>query len=1734
MPKINLQQLLREEPANASPAPRNETTGTGLQVWNNKPASAGLAPSEAPAPVTPVEPPSIDDRSSLEVAGDAIIRGGLQTASNAYAAFGLFDESQKIDSLIQSDYAARHSDITADNADYLGFAGEAIGSNAADMALSLGLLAIPVVGWAAAGAYLTTSLYGESRKNIYEKTGEDSPYAAIAPAAANTLLEFNPVIKVAKKLGILSDAKKSLADVAKEASERGFISTVSDTLKFGANIGAREGAVEVAQNLNNLAAVRVLKDQPILDGLSPTEKTELINDFFGGMFAGGALGGAAELINTMGVEKAATKRVEEINREIQQYDSLLNQFKADDAAKAAQAKPAETDLPIGGIAAGTPILPTDQGSVANVPAQNAGQDSADKSTDPQAIADLLVQEIAQELKAIPKEKLPPEMMTEAIQARISLLQTQLTSLDSSLKAKGKDISPMTLWQETASDSFLPYYDGSVGSEDPSYFFFGFKSGFMDDQGQFQFAPTQTAGHTVWFPDDYKVEDVDPTQGPASSMFFEVANFTMEVFDKLGLNENTITGEPIKLHIQFRDDFEEQDIGGGTRYLNSKNAVIALNPTLSSQTMLKTVTHELGHLLKAQLVAEMPPSVVANFRNIYQESLLKETLRKDFVQKYTLFDFAKQIDPTAKVGGEDILQAQYETSFEEFMAEQFGKALLNKTAKGEYNMRRDNPGIFNTMLRKFRLAFKFVKDLAKRLKIDNYDESFNEYIERTTIRSELSNLESTLKGRISAQLQAADILDVKKPDQSKGNVQDLKLMIKAGSTMGVNPTTTQALDEIVQLNMGFIGDSFGGKVFKSIMTPLQIAEQADKKGFSLPQLYMDIVQQMQTLKMNVVERADGVLKSFGYNQEASTRIAKMAFTASTMSDELKRQLTQPELDKLQASLGLSDADMAIWKDMDSSFREVVDKLESSLTYELARLYIKDRDQAKQFRDEYLAAPTEKERMELVEKYTGKPALDLSPDSQSLYTPFYAELLKNSRNMDNMRNKNYFPRSRLGNYYVRVIALEDDTTWDGYKGAKGSNVGFYSFDTKEEMMDFMKEVQQDDATTGSVRFLGGKISPSVYSLQGQPNAVIQKVKAELEAAGQLDKETKGILDAIALDIAPGRKFLRHMTRRKGVAGYSTDVARVYANYMTNAANHIARAEYASDLQNNLDMMDKLIDLNQGSKVVTQDLGTLSDYFKRHFKYLMDNKNDWANIRAMGFLWYLGFNVKSALVNFMQTPMVLYPVLTGHTSDANAMRRITGAIKDLGKAFKNSQALEPDLLSTIDAMIKAGLLDESMVSDLAGMGEEGALKRLIPGYDLKTTYHKFAHMGGAMFRYGEKINRMITIIAAHRIAKDNGMTSQDDINTFVRKMIQTSQFEYSRFNRAEFMRGRRSIVFLFWQYMQHASYLLFGGQGSKTAMRMWALALVIAGIEGLPFAELMLDLLDVGGTQIKKMLGYSDPRVELRKDIRELVQQMEDYGQPDMWLKGTSYFWGLGPLHGLSAFGVPVPNVSIRGSVSYGDPIPWFDGITDPTVTDEQKLVYKTIAGIAGPMGGIALGGIQALYSDEDNAWKRWEKVMPVFARNASTGVRWIAEGQETGVSDSTLLSFSTPEQRAEATLKALGFQPTRVDQTRQQMRAVQVSVMYYESRRRALLDNLGYAYGVGNREGIADAMEEVRAYNKELMNKPGLAPLAISGSTLSQSVKGKLTRKAEIEANILQGKNNYLLQQEIQKLYPIEGQ
>jgi hypothetical protein len=313
------------------------------------------------------------------------------------------------------------------------------------------------------------------------------------------------------------------------------------------------------------------------------------------------------------------------------------------------------------------------------------------------------------------------------------------------------------------------------------------------------------------------------------------------------------------------------------------------------------------------------------------------------------------------------------------------------------------------------------------------------------------------------------------------------------------------------------------------------------------------------------------------------------------------------------------------------------------------------------------------------------------------------------------------------------------------------------------------------------------------------------------------------------------------------------------------------------------------------------------------------------------------------------------------------------------------------------------------------------------------------------------------------------------------------------------------------------------------MWLFTLFMAGIEGLPFAQLLMRTIDFAGTTVRDIFGVENPKVEMNKMMRELITQI--YDRPDDIMKGMSYQWGLGPFHLLRPLGIPVPNVTTEGSIGFGNPVPWFDSLMDPSINDMDKALGQTAATLLGPVGGMLLGVVEAIgYSKEEDNWKRWEKTLPVFMKNAAQGVRWMVQGEETTSNGMQVVAFETPEQRAEMALKSLGFTPTRLDQTRRQMRSAQQSLLYFQSRKQMLLDDFWYAKQTGDREFMADVRQGIRDFNNQV-REAGIGQFVIKGESLRTSLSERAKARAMSEQGRSPDARQEALRRQAERLIPI---
>jgi hypothetical protein len=883
------------------------------------------------------------------------------------------------------------------------------------------------------------------------------------------------------------------------------------------------------------------------------------------------------------------------------------------------------------------------------------------------------------------------------------------------------------------------------------------------------------------------------------------------------------------------------------------------------------------------------------------------------------------------------------------------------------------------------------------------------------------------------------------------------------------------------NMNSWSEVWGTKLATMFLTPLQIAERYSVPGAAK---YVERVQLWWARKRDLTVDAVGVAEDWQkFPKREVSKFAQALFEINSQSEELKRRLTDEEVSRVMKEAGVGESTAALYPRIDKTFQDVLAKLQSGL--ELNALVEHTRDSVK--------------AQELHNLWKQQDHKAFFAKSKEILGNLEVggRLTEIEREMNALRERNYFPHMRFGRYGVFIRAKQDLTiSGQDFKGphrredgsqARGQVVYFETFEKYHDRDSRTRELMKEfPARLYDMGY--GMISDAEFTFLGMPPALYEALRGKLN----LTEQQAELLKELYFTRSPGRAFLKHLTKRRGIEGFSQDALRVYSSYMMNAANHIARVEYHRE------MGDALTELRTAGSEMGDVAGLVRDYFAKHFDYIMNPENDWASIRSLGFLWYLGFNVKSALVNLTQVPMVAYPYLASVYGDSRAVGALAKNYGTVVGLMRGRSVLDEAAATDLERGMREGFIDESQATELAAIAEVPVLQRLLPMNGGEKRLRDLSYYGSVMFRHAETFNRRVVFLAARELAIQQGLKGED-IFLAARKAVQTTMFEYAKWNRPTFMRGKKSVFFLFWNYLQHLSYLAWGGEGKNTAIRVWGLLLLTAGLQGLPFAEDILDLADFGSTKAKELLGSKDPRTDLRLELREIAQALTD--RPDLVMHGLSRYYGLGPLHAMQLLGVPVPGVDTSGSLSAGRIVPGLEDVLAPS-RDPDKQLGSALVDALGPVTGIGYGFWKVLTSRDPDQWKTWERAMPTAMKSASQATRRWQRGAETFRGGGSVATFDPhdTEHRAELVANALGFQPSRVTD-RYELRSLQEELKQYWLARRALvLENYAYAWMSHDPEAISDVKEAVRRFNSEA---PAPA-LKVSLDTLQNSLQQRLRR------------------------------
>ena len=752
--------------------------------------------------------------------------------------------------------------------------------------------------------------------------------------------------------------------------------------------------------------------------------------------------------------------------------------------------------------------------------------------------------------------------------------------------------------------------------------------------------------------------------------------------------------------------------------------------------------------------------------------------------------------------------------------------------------------------------------------------------------------------------------------------------------------------------------------------------------------------------------------------------------------------------------------------------------------------------------------------------------LTPDGKKLYHDLFAtyktldgEFLKSlERNIEaTVGNK-----SQAASAYQKILFELSTVRVDHYAPLfrEGPFWLEYNINGNKEKQTFESEAERDFArkqleAKGATKFDAYSRADQLTSdnvPSGTMLADIIKIMKDNQAG---DKAIDDLIQLVVKTM-PEASILKSRQKRTGIGGYIDNAAFVFDRVSSNTARQLARMQYGPELQRLVKDMKETVDSSRGD-VNTYGGELLKEFDGRRDFAMNPTLTAFSQYASSGAFYYnLAGNISSAVINTLQTPLIVYPQLggeygfkdagtalnnarklymssgftrkvaelTGESSDQKAMTSIENLVNN-GKA--------PQYAGLIGAMKDRGLLATSTArsalssenNDSSGYGSANKLVRV-------TTL-----VGSFMFHHAERMNREITAVAAYdlertRLNNPAKMTAEE-------KRLTPAEKETKAIDKAlamvEYSHGAGStlsgpslgqsdvgkVLMVFKRFAFSMYYMLFdtmkrslptrGATGEqldaiKAARRqllgVYGMSALFAGAKGLPLywvAELAYNMFQ------------EDDDDDFDTIMREYLG--------DFFFKGPVNY---------------VTNLSIADRVGWTDLL-WREQKGSKADASVLAQFMESLLGAPYSIVDSAIRGVNLIA--EGQMERGIEAILPVSMRNILKGGRYAIEGANTLRGDAV-----GDVNGYNAAMQVLGFAPADL------MKQYEENAYMTEKGKaiKSIEKNALKKYYAAMREGDVDGMMDAREKLFELGAK--YPDLKISEKTINQSVKARDRISAEM--------------------------
>ena len=260
--------------------------------------------------------------------------------------------------------------------------------------------------------------------------------------------------------------------------------------------------------------------------------------------------------------------------------------------------------------------------------------------------------------------------------------------------------------------------------------------------------------------------------------------------------------------------------------------------------------------------------------------------------------------------------------------------------------------------------------------------------------------------------------------------------------------------------------------------------------------------------------------------------------------------------------------------------------------------------------------------------------------SLKNDLFARLLK-AANIEP-----YFPLTRKGKYWLAVQNPADkEVATPTFESLGDRDLAIKRF----EDMGYDVEVIDPD---NMKKYLGNNAPPG--SFVAQVLGILNTSNVPAESREQIAR--------LYIESLPESSFSKSLLKREGQLGFDMDAVGAARSKAYDLARQAARIRSSNKIQNEIDKLKEATN-PKGNKEFRndRDIALVEEMVDRGNFAISppaDQYAKWANRGA--FLWTIGLNASSALVNLSQVPLFAYPMLAGKYGYKAGWDAITGAQK------------------------------------------------------------------------------------------------------------------------------------------------------------------------------------------------------------------------------------------------------------------------------------------------------------------------------------------------------------------------------------------------------------------------------------------------------------------------------------------